>query len=454
MYQSEDIDIINSKLDSIINKSYDEYKKHYEPTTTEISKVYASIKKYIIQKKFKVYGGFAQNILLMDKNPKASIYKIVDGAFYNWPDIADIEFYTPNPIKDLVDLADELYKQGYKYIKISNGIHEGTYKLFVNFLNYCDVTYMPLHVYNNLKTIDVNGIMCTHPHFMVCDAYRVLTDPLTSYWRLNKAMRFNTMLNYYPIGNDSLYTNLKFGKVIPEVMKSIRKHIVMGSNLIVVGFYSYDYYSKKINKEEHKEYPYYEIITDSIVKTSKKIHKLLNIKYKGKITVKQYVPFFQFTDKRVEFYYNNNLVLRLYGNNSRCTVYKFSERKKTYFGTYNLTYMYLLFNYIYNQINRNNEFKDLYYNLMSNLFILRNKYLSNHKITVIDDSPFQDFTFKCTGDAVDTLRSARLANANNKIQRFNYTASGNKITIPTVNYDNISGNQITDSKNFFYKFNQ
>jgi hypothetical protein len=180
----------------------------------------------------------------------------------------------------------------------------------------------------------------------------------------------------------------------------------------------------------------------------------LNIKYKGKITVKQYVPFFQFTDKRVEFYYDNNLVLRLYGNNSRCTVYKFSERKKTYFGTYNLTYMYLLFNYIYNQINRNNEFKDLYYNLMSNLFILRNEYLSKHKITVIDDSPFQDFTFKCTGDAVDTLRSARLANANNKIQKFNYTASGNKITIPTVNYDNISGNQITDSKKFFYKFNQ
>lgn len=450
MYRSEDIDIINSKLDSIINKSYDEYKKHYEPTTDEISQVYKSIKKYIIQKKFKVYGGFAQNILLMNKNPKASIYKIIDGAFYNWPDIADIEFYSPTPIKDLVEIADELHKEGFKHVKIQHGVHEGTYKLFINFLGYCDVSYMPLHLYNNLKTIDVDGIICTHPHFMVCDAYRVLTDPLTSYWRLHKAMRFNNLLNYYPIGNNTIYTNLKFGKVIPEVMVSIRKHLVMNSNMIVIGFYSYDYYSKKINKTEKREYPYYELITDNIIKNANKIYKLLKLKYKDKITVKQFVPFFQFTDRRVEFYYDNNLVLRLYGNNSRCTVYKYSEHKKTYYGTYNLTYMYLLFNNIYYQVNRNNEYINLYYNLMSNLSIFRNDYLVKHKLSVIDDTPFQDFTFKCTGTAIDTLRAARVANVTNQTKKFYYTASNHKIQLPTIYYTNISGNEILESKNYFF----
>jgi TPP-dependent pyruvate/acetoin dehydrogenase alpha subunit len=208
MYRDEDIEKIKDNINKIIDDSHNEYKKSYEPTMIEVSKVYNAIKDYIIRTKKIAYGGFAQNTLLMNKNKSDSFYKIIDGVFYNFPDVADIEFYSPNPVKDMVELLEELYKQGFKHIEGKNGVHDGTYKIFVNFINYCDIAYMPEYIYNNLPTIITdNNIYCTHPHFMVCDAYRIMTDPMTSYWRLEKAItRFNKLLNYYPITNEHTAT--------------------------------------------------------------------------------------------------------------------------------------------------------------------------------------------------------------------------------------------------------
>ena len=57
-------------------------------------------------------------------------------------------------------------------------------------------------------------------------------------------------------------------------------------------------------------------------------------------------------DKRIEFYYDNKLCLRLFGNNERCIVYNYSEAKLSYFGTYNLVMMYLYFDYFLAFINK------------------------------------------------------------------------------------------------------
>ena len=67
MYRVEDIEVIRHNMHSLIDKSHNEYKTNYEPTTKEISNVYQTIKNYIIKNKNILYGGFAQNILLMKK---------------------------------------------------------------------------------------------------------------------------------------------------------------------------------------------------------------------------------------------------------------------------------------------------------------------------------------------------------------------------------------------------
>lgn len=453
MYRDEDIEKIKDNINKIIDDSHNEYKKSYEPTLIEVAKVYNAIKDYIIRTKKIAYGGFAQNTLLMNKNKSDSFYKIIDGVFYNFPDVADIEFYSPSPIKDMVELLEELHKKGFKHIEGKNGVHNGTYKIFVNFINYCDIAYMPEYIYNNLPTITTfNNIKCTHPHFMLCDAYRIMTDPMTSYWRLEKAInRFNRLINYYPITNEkNANESLLFRKPDNEIMRHIRKHLVHKSKLIVVGFYAFDYYNNKILDSTYKkEYPYYELITDNIIKDGKIIENKLKDKYKDKITIKQFTPFLELLDKRLEFYYDNKLILRLFSNNKRCTVYRFSDNKKTYFGTYNLTYMYLLFDYFYYMINKNSYETEIYSILLSKLAIIRNNYLENHNITVIDSSPFQDFTLKCMGEPVDIIREFRLQK--NKSNKFNYKPSGKIINIPKIIFDNISGNEILDIKKFFYK---
>lgn len=453
MYRDEDIDKIRDNINKIIDSSHNEYKKNYEPTMVEVTKVYNAIKAYVVRTRKIAYGGFAQNTLLMNKNKSDSFYKIIDGVFYNFPDVADIEFYSSNPIKDMVELLEELHAQGFKHIDGKNGVHDGTYKIFVNFINYCDIAYMPEYIYNNLPTITTDdNIRCAHPHFMVCDAYRIMTDPMTSYWRLEKAInRFNRLINYYPLSNEKTANKalqIKIENI--NMMRYIRKQIVHNSKLIVVGFYAYDYYSNKITKTAHdKEYPYYELISDNIIKDAEIIEKILKTKYGDNIKIKQFSPFLEFFDKRLEFYYDNKLILRLFGNNKRCVVYRYSKKKKTYFGTYNLTYMYLLFDYHYNLINKNSNEIENYSIMLSKMPIIRNNYLDNHNITVIDPSAFQDFTLKCIGEPVDIIREFRLQK--NKSSKFNYKPSGKMINIPKIIFDNISGNEILDIKKLFYK---
>ena len=53
--------------------------------------------------------------------------------------------------------------------------------------------------------------------------------------------------------------------------------------------------------------------------------------------------------------YRHKLILILYGNNERCIVYNYSEKKHCYFGTFNLVIMYILFNYFYYYINKMKE---------------------------------------------------------------------------------------------------
>jgi len=453
MYRDEDIVDIKLNVSKIIDKSYNEYKTVYEPTLDEMSKVYKSIKDYIIRNKKIVYGGFAQNILLLNKDKDDSFYKIINGAFYNWPDIADIEFYSSKPIQDVVDLCEELYKLGFKNIEAKEGIHNGTFKIFINFINYCDISYIPEYINYNIPTINVSqggNIICVHLHFMLCDTYRILTDPMTSYWRLDKAIyRFNKLLKYYPIKYNS---NDKLTFESNNNMKFIRKKIIHNSKLIVVGFYAFDYYSNKLSKSD-KEYDYYEVISTDIINDSSKIEKILRKKYDNGIKVKQFTQFLELIDKRIEFYHNDKLLIKVYGNYNRCIVHRYSKHKKTYFGTYNLVYMYFLFNYFYHVVNKNKSESSRCNILLLKLSEMRNKYLTDRNITVIDKSPFEDFTMQCFGIPVDLIRKSRLEYKKNRSKKFNYKPSGNKITIPKINFDNLSGNIILNEKNYFYNSN-
>ena len=153
-----------------------------------------------------------------------------------------------------------------------------------------------------------------------------------------------------------------------------------------------------------------------------------------------------FLDKRIEYYYNNTLVLRLFGNNDRCIVYNYSENKLTHFGTFNLVMMYMFFMYIYYYVNKDNNNVKLYKTLIGKLYTTRINYLDKNKLTVVDESPFKDFTFKCMGIPLNPKRHSFLEKAKKKKSGkkivWRYTPTGEEVNIPKIIFDNCSGNEI------------
>lgn len=449
MYRRIDEDIILKNLSKLEDNAKQIYLNKYEPTIHEIKSVYNEIMNFIKEKNRIIYGGYAQNSLITSKNK--------DDGFYKETDIADIEFYTPDPIGDTIDLVDILHKKNYKYAEGKEGVHPETYKIFVNFINYCDISYMPKNIYDNCPTIKNDGVRYTHPHFMLIDAYRVYSDPMTSYFRLTKTFtRFNKLINYYPLNDDMLYNKLKpvvslDKKKLESILEFIRHKIIHDSNLIVVGHYAFNQLMKMSRAPDTYliDCNYYQIISTNYSDDIQKIHNIIKKKYPNAVT-KKYYPFFQFLDRSTEFFINNNgtltLVLRVYDANQRCIVYRKSEKKKVYFGTSQLIFMYNLIQYNISKI-RHNEFNTATYgSMLIRHMKARDKYLDDNNKTVLDDTIFQEFSMSCIGEPKDLLResflNAKKKREQGKQMKFLYKPTGSPGKKPNFKFDNTSGEVI------------
>lgn len=439
MYRRSDLDVIIEKVDQIETGALKYYQDNYEePTKEEYDNVMEEIKKFVKNEGLIIYGGYAQNKLIGIKNKS--------DEFYSETDRPDLEIYSPTPIKHSMKLSEILHNKGYKYVVCEEGIHNETYKIFVNFLNFSDISYMDPYVFENCPFVIVDGLKLTDPLFMQVDAYRVYADLLTSNFRLNKTIRrMSSLLNYYPFDEKNEFNQISYKSSEKEktVLRYIRKHVIHDSKLIVIGQYAYNYLVKKVNDKYVINVEYYQLISSEFKKDFDKIFKILKNKFGKKISYQLYHPFFQFLDERVEFLFEGKVILKLYGNNSRCIVYQYSEKKKTYFGTFTLIILHLMIDYNHAKIDKNKKEENNNEALILRLNNIRNEYLDKKNLTVLDKSPFQEFSYKCIGTPVDPLRSARLKiidkkEAGKKL-KFRYTPSGGEGRVPSFNFKNSSG---------------
>jgi hypothetical protein len=292
---------------------------------------------------------------------------------------------------------------------------------------------------------------------MLIDAYRVYSDPMTSYFRLTKTFtRFNKLMHHYPLNEEMLYFKVKPNKEMNNdnlqlILKFIRHNIIMKSKLIVVGHYAFNQLMKMAKAPETYliDCNYYQIISTDYGNDIQKIHNIMKKQYPN-IVVKKYYPFFQFLDKSTEFYVNVNgtlyLVLRVYSSNERCIVYRKSDKKKTYFGTYQLIFMYNLIQYNISKIRHNEYNLASYGSMMIRMMKARDKYLEQHNKTVLDKTIFQEFTMSCIGEPKDLLRESFLMAKKKREQgkqvKFLYKPTGQPGKKPNFRFDNSSGELI------------
>ena len=459
LYRTEDIQAITDNLDQIIDKSITIRNKELTPSIDEYIQVIDTIKSFIREKKRIIYGGNALNTLICNKNPDDRIYKTNDRK--------DIEFYTPEPIKDLVELCNLLHQKGFDYIQGGEAMHDETYSIFVNFENVCDITYMSRNIYGNMPTIKLNKILYTHPMWIMVDTLRQYNDPILSYWRLKDKtfFRSNVLQKYYPL---ELNTKKKYENDLSLLnhKENIFNEISNIDTLIFLGSIAEQYYLTRSKNINHSNLEIMSVNYNQDIKTINTIIKeVLDDEYKN-IKINVYRPFFQFRDEYVEFLLDNKPLIKIFNVNKICIPYNnlyinknridkiqlggfYKPKKQINNLTIKLATFILLFNHIlvwrhYEYINRRDKYKEYEY-LMSELLKEREQYLNKNTLNVMDDSPYKEFIVKCSGKTVDHGRLARLKKKQNYLKKkfaFRYEPSSAKADykIPEIIFNNTSGN--------------
>jgi hypothetical protein len=273
---------------------------------------------------------------------------------------------------------------------------------------------MPKYIYTKIDKIVVDNYYLIGNRIILIDLLRQYNDPINSYYRLNKVFkRGNLIMKYYPL---KLNTNGKdLDKLYDEqrnISNLIFNYIIKdNTNIIFIDRNILDVYINPILNlslinVKFNDYPI-EIITDNLNKKTREIYDflLLNNINMNKFKVEEYYKFFQFLDNKTVFKYNDYIILTIYGNNNYCIPYNLvnvhNNTRKIMIGTFNVCFLYLLINLIYNKIN-NNKYDSIEL-IMSKMIKSKEKFLNDNKLSILDNNIYQDFKIECFGNVDDNI---------------------------------------------------
>jgi hypothetical protein len=471
LISKKDVELLDDYKDDIMKQAMKKQIELVEPHEDEIRKVSSIILNFIRENKRKIYGGYALNLLISDKNP--------EDAIYSTEDIPDIDFYSPDPLKDLINLCDILYKAGFKNVMGREAQHKETYSVRVNSQLYCDISYVPRNIYHRMPYREINGLHVIGPEFMMIDYYRMMTD-LTSFWRIDKAVkRFYLLQKYYPLPNIKTAINLPAATGhVANLLDVVFNFVQNNKNCVVVGLYAYDHFLKSSGvltsktasskKFKYLDVLYYEIIVTNYRNDSLELIDLLKNKYPdlaNDIHVIEHYPFFQYLGYFTHIYYKDALIAKVFNNNKRCVPYitvpaekftngnvqKSKQDSTINIGSYSTTILYALIMIMKARVDQDKAAKDLYYTLISHLTEMKNYYFDKTGKTIYDKTMFQEFIIECKGVPVTQEHERQLMIEHRKKRGkrliFSYDPSEGPLQDLKYQFLNSSGNPIKTPKN-------
>lgn len=462
LYRTEDIQAITDKFDQITESSLDCRNKLLEPSLDEYLEIMEVIKGFIKSKKRIVYGGQALHNLIRSKDSKSGVYTSRDRK--------DIEFYTPEPIHDVVELANLLHNKGFKWVQGTQAFHDETYKIFVNFEEYCDMTYMPRNIYSNMPVVKLDGMLYTDPTWIIVDILRQYNDPVLSYWRLKDKtfFRANILMKYFPF---EFATKDKFtpNTSLLEYKQQLFNELCNIDTIIFTGSVAEKFYLTRSSDVDFSRMELYSVnFAEDIKQINELIKTILGSAY-DKIVINMYKPFFQFRDEHVEFLLEKECIIKISSNYGICIPYNNLYVNNTHINSVQVGGFYkeqkgsateekvikvatfiLLFNHIlikrqYEYVNRRENYKK-YEHILSELIKVRTAYFKKKTLNVMDNSPYKEFIMRCSGKTVDGVRQFRLNLQEKKEKRkqgmFRYDPSCQQedFKFPDFTFKNTSGN--------------
>ena len=169
-----------------------DYQEKHGAEDTEARRITDIMERFLRKKKRVIYGGAAINAQL------PADQKFYDPRF----NLPDYDFMTPAPILDCEELMADFRSDGFKEVEAKFGIHEGTYKVFVNFRSAADITYIPVDIYRRiLKDCHiVNRLFYASPNWLRMNMYLELSRPAGMVDRWPKVYQRLLLLNAaYPL---------------------------------------------------------------------------------------------------------------------------------------------------------------------------------------------------------------------------------------------------------------
>lgn len=227
-------------LDKNIKKNEESLFKE-KKSVYNLDKIFTIVEDFIISNKLICYGGTALNNILPN-----------DKQFYNY-DVTypDYDFFSKTAYDHILELANIFKKKGYKNIRAKSAIHDGTYKLYVNYIPVADITQMDGRLFDKLSTevIVKNGLSYAPIHFLRMNLFLELSRPRGDLSRWEKVLKrmiiFNetypfTMLDCKQTLNSSLETN-KESRVHRQLRTLFQAH---SDSLVFIGDFAMKEYAK------------------------------------------------------------------------------------------------------------------------------------------------------------------------------------------------------------------
>jgi hypothetical protein len=199
------------------------------------------IEDYIKSKKRVCYGGTAINAIL----PKSM-------QFYNEDtDLPDYDFFSPTPDEDIKAIVKILQEAGFREINERIGVHEGTYKILVNFIPIADITHMDKKFFSILqeRAIRKDGIYYCDPDFLRMMMYLELSRPRGEVSRWTKVYERLLLLNHAFPAKPKCPELPRAPDIEPEIREVVLQYIINNNRILigaeVAAIYSFSLAMKK-----------------------------------------------------------------------------------------------------------------------------------------------------------------------------------------------------------------
>ena len=285
--------------------------------SNDVKDIIAILEDFLRKKETLCYGGTAVNNILPEQD-----------RFYNRDiEIPDYDFFTPHAIEYARELAKIYFDRGYTEVEAKSGVHEGTYKVFVNFMPIADITYLEPTLFANLskKAIKINAVSYCPPNYLRMAMYQELSRPMGDVTRWEKVLKRIILLNKnFPLhgvacAKKNFQRKFEGTKDDRDQIYDIARTSIINQGLVFFGGYAASLYGRYMPQKERRvidTVPDFDILSEDPHASATILKEQLEYEGFGNVTIVKREPIGEYVDEHYEIKVHNDVIAFIYKANA------------------------------------------------------------------------------------------------------------------------------------------